>query len=38
MQEEEDVLNRFRLELEIFLNHYEEGFQDDTNEPQDDEW
>jgi molecular chaperone HscC len=32
MQEGEEVLDRFRLELEIFLNQYEEGFQDDKDE------
>jgi molecular chaperone HscC len=37
MQESDEVLNRFRLELEIFLNQYEEGFQDDVDE-QADEW
>jgi molecular chaperone HscC len=37
MHEPEETLNRFRLELEIFLNQYEEGFQDDVDE-QADEW
>jgi molecular chaperone HscC len=38
MREEEDILNRFRLELEIFLNQYEEGFQDDAEGQSEDEW
>jgi molecular chaperone HscC len=38
LREEEEVLNRFRLELEIFLNQYEEGFQDDTEGQSEDEW
>jgi molecular chaperone HscC len=37
MHEPDEVLSRFRLELEIFLNQYEEGFQDDVDE-QADEW
>jgi molecular chaperone HscC len=38
MNEGEEVLERFRLELEIFLNQYEEGYQDDVDEQAEDEW
>ncbi len=38
MREDEDVLNRFRLEIEVFLNQYEEGFQNDVEDSADDEW
>ncbi len=36
MHETEEVLARFRLELEIFLNQHEEGYQDDLDERADD--
>ncbi len=38
MNEGQEVLDRFRLELEIFLNQYEEGFHDNVDEQKDDEW
>jgi molecular chaperone HscC len=38
MQEGDEVLDRFRLELEIFLNQYEEGFQDDVDDKAEDDW
>ncbi len=36
LNESDEVLDRFRLELEMFLNQYEEGYHDDADDPRDD--